>query len=249
MVNSCVYRGDIFHKRFTHGGHAFTYQLDYLYLDLEEIEPVFAQSRLWSANALNLVSFRRQDYLPGEYSDLRDEVLHRIKLLSGEVFLGKVFLLSTLRSLGYCMNPISLFYCFDGDELKYVLAEVHNTPWDERHVYLLTGPDFNSKTDKTFHVSPFMPMDTTYQWHISDPGEQLNVSITVSLDSKPLFTASIKLARQVLSNGNVTPLIWCQMRQSLRTVSAIYFQAARLWIKKVPFYGHPNKRKLQESNE
>ncbi|MGK0339296.1 MAG: DUF1365 family protein [Candidatus Azotimanducaceae bacterium] len=244
-----MYHGDIFHKRFTHGGHAFSYQLDYLYLDLDEIEQVFAQSRFWSANAFNLVSFKRQDYLPGEHADLRQEVIQRINALSGELFSGKVFLLTTLRSLGYCMNPISLFYCFDGDELKYVLAEVHNTPWDERHVYLLSGPNFDAKTEKNFHVSPFMPMDTTYQWHIDDPNEQFNVGIDVSQNSQPLFTASIKLVRQVLSEGNVRYIIWCQMRQSLRTVSAIYLQAARLWIKRVPFYGHPNKKKLQESNE
>ena len=248
-MSSCVYRGDIFHKRFTHGGHAFTYQLDYLYLDVEEIEHVFAQSRFWSANKHNLVSFRRQDYLPGERSDLRDEVIHRINLLSGEIFSGKVFLLATLRCLGYCMNPISLFYCFDGDELKYLLAEVHNTPWNERHVYLLSGPDFNIKTEKNFHVSPFMPMDTTYQWNIGEPGEQLNVGINVSRNSEPLFTANIRLVQQALNEGTVTYNIWRQIRQSLRTVSAIYLQAARLWIKKVPFYGHPNKKKLQELNK
>ena len=248
-MNSCVYQGDIFHKRFTHGDHAFSYQLDYLYLDLDEIEQVFAQSRFWSANAFNLVSFRRQDYLPGENTDLRQEVIHRIKLLSGELFSGKVFLLTTLRSLGYCMNPISLFYCIDGDELKYVLAEVHNTPWDERHLYLLSGPDFSTETEKNFHVSPFMPMDTTYHWHISDPKEQFNVEINVSQNSLPLFTASIMLVRQVLSAGNVRHIIWRQMRQSLRTISAIYLQAARLWIKRVPFYGHPNKKKLRESNK
>lgn len=247
-MNSCVYLGDIFHKRFNHGGHTFSYQLDYLYLDLDEIEQVFAQSRLWSADAFNLVSFRRQDYLPGERTDLRQEVIHQINQLCGENFSGKVFLLTTLRSLGYCMNPISLFYCFDGDELKYVLAEVHNTPWDERHVYLLLGPDFNAKTDKSFHVSPFMPMNTTYQWNISDPGEKLNVAINVSQNSEPLFTASIKLTQHKLTEGNVTNMIWRQMRQSFTTVSAIYLQAAKLWLKNVPLYGHPNKKKRQEPN-
>jgi DUF1365 family protein len=251
-VRSCIYRGDIYHKRFSHGEHTFRYKLDYAFIDLDEVDEVFSLSSLWSANKPNLVSFQRQDYLPGECENLRDEVIHRIELLGGGVFSGKVYLLSTLRCLGYCMNPISLFYCYekDGqeDELRYVLAEVHNTPWDERHLYLLEGPNFKVPMAKTFHVSPFMPMDTTYHWKISDPDSSLSVAINVSLEKEPLFTASISLTRHALTGGNVTQMIGTQIRQAFRTISAIYIQAVRLWLKKVPFYDHPNKKKAQESN-
>lgn len=255
-MRSSIYRGSIYHKRFSHGEHTFRYQLDYAFIDLDEIDEVFGLSSLWSANKPNLVSFQRQDYLPGECENLRDEVIHRIKSLGGGVFSGKVFLLSTLRSLGYCMNPISLFYCYEEDEqgaeqgnkLRYVLAEVHNTPWDERHLYLLEGPDFKVPMAKTFHVSPFMPMDTTYHWQISDPDTNLSVAINVSRETQPLFTASIALTRHVLTKGNVTQMIGIQIRQAFRTITAIYIQAARLWLKKVPLYGHPNKKNTQESN-
>ena len=248
-MKSCVYRGEIYHKRFTPAEHAFQYQLDYLYLDLDEIDEVFALSRFWSKERSNLVSFRRQDYLPSDRPSLRDEVLHRIETLGGQPFAGKIYLLSTLRSLGYSMNPIALYYCYEQDQLKYVLAEVHNTPWDERHVYLLEGPEFTEPTQKSFHVSPFMPMNTTYEWKISDPDEHLVVAIKVGRNSEPLFTASMTLNQLTVDQHTVTSLVWQQARQAFRTIAAIYMQAAKLWIKKVPVYRHPNKKKLQESGQ
>ncbi len=221
--------------------------MDYLYLDLDEIDEVFAQSRLWSSNGRNLIEFRRSDYLPGPLP-LIDQVRDTVGRLSGEAFHGKVCLLTTPRRLGHCMNPISLFYCFDGEQLQYVLAEVHNTPWDERHVYLLEGPEFSHPTAKTFHVSPFMPMDTTYGWDLSDPGQELGVGIKVSQQGQALFTASMKLEREPFSPANLGHMTRRQLSQAFLTISAIYFQAAKLWRKKVPFFRHPEKIKLQESN-
>lgn len=247
-MRSCVYRGSIFHQRFTPTEHKFEYQLDYLFLDLDEIDEVFALSRLWSKQRANLVSFQRQDYLPSDRSSLKEEVGTQITRLCGESFNGKVMLLSTLRSLGHNMNPIALFYCYEHNELKYVLAEVHNTPWNERHVYLLEGPGFEKPTKKDFHVSPFMPMNTTYQWKISDPGPYLVVAINVYRDSEPLFNASMTLAQIELNQKTVSNIVWRQIRQTFRTITSIYVQAARLWMKKVPIYSHPNKNKLQESD-
>lgn len=247
-MKSSAYRGSISHKRFTPTEHKFEYELDYLYLDLDEIDEVFALSPLWSKRKWRLVSFQRQDYLPSNRSSLKDEVAWQIEQLGGEKFDGRVMLLTTLRSLGHNMNPIALFYCFEQEALKYVLAEVHNTPWDERHVYLLKGPDFATPTQKDFHVSPFMPMNTTYQWNISDPDKHLVVAINVCRDSVPLFTASMTLTQIELNHETVSRIVWQQIRQTFRTITAIYVQAARLWMKKVPFYSHPNKNKLQESD-
>lgn len=246
-MRSCIYQGRVFHKRFKPTVHAFQYDMDYLYLDLDEIETVFNQSRFWSCAGSNLISFRRSDYLPGPLP-LSDQVRDSIQRLSGQNFEGKIFLLTTPRRLGHCMNPISLFYCFDGDTLSYVLAEVHNTPWDERHVYLLEGPEFTDPTAKTFHVSPFMPMNTTYGWELGDPGRELGVAIKVAQNGDALFTASMSMKRVELSQANMAHITRRQLSQAFLTMSAIYFQAAKLWRKKVPFFRHPNKNKLQESN-
>lgn len=291
--------------------------MQYILLNLSQVEETFAQSRLWSSESPNLVSFQRNDYLPSDLT-LMEEVKHRILMNTGQPFNGEVLMLTTLRSLGYCMNPISLFFCYEtatastnsddalykpknepeelnapasGDidkdvltndvlatdvlttkpiatddfsnatqpraaRLNYVLVEVHNTPWDERHVYVLkranrpkigkqnTQQSFaiaNLTTAKEFHVSPFMPMDTDYDWQISDPQETLNVSITVKRESAVLFTANMDLTMIDIKASNITGLIIKQAAQAFKTVSAIYIHALILWIKKVKFHPHPRK--------
>lgn len=243
-METAIYHGDIHHKRFTPNEHAFSYQLSYLFLDLDKVESAFSTTRFWSVNRPNLVSFQRQDYLPGSTASLKQAVLDELNSLEGPANIDQVFLLATPRSLGHCMNPIALYFCYAEGDLSCVLAEVHNTPWDERHTYLVD--DLDAITAKNFHVSPFMPMNTTYHWKISDPNEHLVVAIRVEANNQPLFTASMTLARQPLNSGNANQWITRFVKQSFKTMSAIYCQAAVLWLKKVPFYGHP-KKKIQEA--
>ncbi len=243
-MKSCIYRGRIFHKRFKPVAHGFNYDLDYLYLDLDEVDKVFSQSSFWSKDRLNLVNFRRMDYLPSS-RDLKAEVIHRIREHTGNSFKGEIRMLATLRSLGYCMNPISLFYCFESNTLAYVVVEVHNTPWNQRHVYVLKGPEFDQHSEKDFHVSPFMPMDTTYEWGIGDPQEMLNVSIKVTRGDEPMFIATMALSKIEITKRNIIKLILSHTRQAFKIISSIYFEALRLWIKRVPFYSHPDKNNFQ----
>ena len=246
-MKSCFYSGQIFHKRFQPKAHSFQYEMDYLFLSLAELDELCGLSKWWSKDSSNLISFRRQDYLPGDLP-LDQQVKSSVTQLGGSQYNGDTFLLTTPRRLGHCMNPITLFYCFHDEQLRYVLAEVHNTPWDERHLYLLEGPDFRAPTLKDFHVSPFMPMETTYKWNISDPKETHKVAIHVSHESADLFTASMDLMRQPINAQTMSAHTKRQLRQSFRTLTAIYIQALKLWLKRTPFFRHPEKIKLQETN-
>lgn len=243
-LTSCVYRGQIHHRRFTPREHKFAYTLDYFYLNLDEIDRIFNVASLGSSQSSKLVSFQRQDYLPSKL-DLKQEVIEHIRLSTDKNFVGQIFLLATLRSLGYCMNPIALFYCFDHHErLCHIVAEVHNTPWDERHVYVLGG-DFKAgsleQTQKAFHVSPFMPMDTTYNWDVGVPHEYLQVNIKVVHADAPLFEASMRLSKIEMTAENINGLVFNQARQAFRMILGIYYQAMKLWLKKMPLYPHPGK--------
>lgn len=241
MLNR-VYKGHVNHQRHT-PHHAFRYPVWYAWIDLDDID-AFCNSSRWISNGrFNLLSFYRKDYLPGADS-LKASVISLLHEQTGKIFQGKVYLLTTLRQLGYTMNPISLYYCYESDntEPAYVIAEVHNTPWGERHTYVLE----TSSTDrllqgKEFHVSPFMPMDLNYEFSLPTPTSTLQVSIRLLKQEEPVFTANLDLCALPLTRESVRNLLMQHGWQSIKTVYRIYFQAMRLWLKRAQFFAHPDR--------
>lgn len=255
---SRIYQGVVNHSRAA-PSHEFSYPVWYLLLHLDEVEAVCALSPLISNEGKNLLSFNRQDYLPGSGS-LDQAVKAKIREQTGAEFDGDVFLLTTLRQGGVSMNPLSLFYCFDKEDLEvpvHVLAEVHNTPWNERFTYVINAePAWRQKrviratTKKAFHVSPFMPMDTEYSWQITPLEGEHNVHLSVSRHSETIFAASLQLQSEQLTrhslHGQLIKFGW----QSLSVVRRIYWQAFRLWLKRATFYPYPRPstgEKISES--
>jgi len=148
------------------------------------------------------------------------------------------------------MNPVSFYYIFDEDDTRVdtIVAEVHNTPWGERHCYVLPR-DSTIKNPrkqihrfrKSFHVSPFMPMDQEYVWQLSDPCERLLVHMVNEQDGIAVFDATMVLDRVVLNKVNRMRVLFRYPFMTGKVIAAIYWQALRLWIKKIPFHTHPKK--------
>ena len=157
--------------------------------------------------------------------------------------------MTLLRTWGYYFSPLNLYYCFDerSESVEAIVAEVSNTPWHEHHRYVLwpltrdDEQELGFEHAKDFHVSPFMGMDQRYRWRCSQPTEQLHVQIVTQEDGKGFFAAELNLNRQPLTDA---ALAWSLCRypwMTARIVSAIYWQALRLWWKKCPLYTHPKK--------
>ena len=177
---SGIYEGMVTHCRFVPRLHRFRYKVFMMYLDLDELDQVFAGNLLWSVNKANLASFHREDYLGDPAIPLKDAVKMRVCEETGEIPDGPVRVLSNLRYFGFIINPITCYYCFDSEEnLKYIVAEVTNTPWGERHSYVIRAAQENGKTRASFgkdhHVSPFLPMAMEYRWRSTVPGENLGI--------------------------------------------------------------------------
>ena len=140
--------------------------------------------------------------------------------------------LTQLRQFGISFNPVSFYYCFDpsGERVEAVAAEVTNTPWRERHTYVLErrgeGPVLSERLAKEFHVSPFLGMNGNYEWRVSEPGDALQVHIENHEDGRPVFDATLSLTRRELEPKLLRRLLVRYPAASLAVVIRIYLQAA-----------------------
>ncbi|MFT7485583.1 MAG: DUF1365 family protein [Candidatus Paceibacteria bacterium] len=251
-MRSTLYSGYVRHERLVPRPHSFRNGVQLAYLDLEEIPQLFRSRWLWSTERRNLVSFRRADYLGSPKQPLREAVLERVEEKLGRRPSGNVGLLTQLRMWGYLFNPVSFYFCHDeGGELDAIVAEITNTPWGERHAYVLDarggreGKDRNRirlSFKKEFHVSPFFDLDQVYEWRFSAPGEHLQVSMTNVENGRPVFHAELACERKPMTGKNMATVLLRYPFQPLRLHLAIYWQAARLYLKRTPFFTHPKKR-------
>ncbi len=255
---SAVYVGRVRHRRLAPREHVFDYPLFLMYLDLGELDQVFAGRWLWSIGRRNLAWLDRRDHLGDPQVDLDTAVRDLVERRTGRRPAGPIRLLTHLRYFGHCFNPVSLYYCFDesGERLDALVAEVNNTPWGERHCYVLdesaaTGGDGDARTyraSKEFHVSPFMPMDLDYAWRTTVPGERLVVHIDNSRGGVKFFDATLTLERREADGPNLARALARFPLITLRVVLWIHWEALRLWLKRTPFYPHPNRGRVSSSS-
>lgn len=249
---SAVYEGWVRHRRHAPHPHAFRYRMAMLYLDLAELPELFARRWLWSGKGRNLAEFRRSDFLGPADIPLDEAVRRCVAERTGARPAGPIRLLTHLRYAGHIFNPVSFYYCYDADgrTLRTIVAEITNTPWKERHAYVLSlaesqchGNDVHAWAfDKDFHVSPFMPMQRRYDWRFSIPGEVLRVHMRVLAEAQPEFDATLVLHRRPLDGGSLARVLWRFPLMTWQVVFAIHWQALRLWLKRNPVHDHPDKK-------
>lgn len=236
--NSGLYIGETYHERFVPKSHKFTYQIMMFWLDLDEITKLNNELSLFSQQKFNWIQYKRSDFLSQEHEDLKDEVLAKMSSLAGKPLSGKVFLLSPLRILGIYFSPVNFYYLQNKDgNFTHLLAEVSNTPWNQRHCYLVDLAS-QDETQKAFHVSPYNPIDMQYKWHIRQPNEKLRLKLDCHKQDKH-FTAAIALNKVALNNATLRKSLFQFPHMTIKTLLGIYWQALKLFIKKVPIYDHP----------
>lgn len=244
-MNSAIYRGWVRHRRFSPTEHQFKYPIFFLWMDLDELaQPeLFGAYRPWFAiERFAALTLKHQDYLDPSQPLTRANVWQKVVALGGQHHGGRVCLLGQVRCFGFYFSPVNFFYCYDqNDTLQYMLAEVSNTPWNERHCYLVEA-DGRTETPKEFHVSPFMSLDMRYRWRLPKPGKRLCLHIENHREDK-LFDATLVMSRHELSSSAWRATLRQIPAISWRILSGIYWQALRLWLKRVPYISRPQKDK------
>lgn len=252
MTASAIYRGAVRHRRFEPAPHAFTHRLHMMYVDLAELPGLLDGRLLASARRPAPIRFRREDYLGPAARPLADAVRDLVLERTGRRPEGPVRLLTHLRTFGHVFNPVSFYYCFDGagERVDTIVAEITNTPWRERHAYVLPANPGGSpaarhrhRFRKSFHVSPFMPMEIDYDWRFTEPGPRLAIRMeNESAEGRKVFDATLSLERVEISTGSLARALLRHPFMGLEILAAIHWHALRLYAKKCPFYPHPRKR-------
>lgn len=245
-MNSALLTGRVSHRRLGEKPHAFGYRIHLVLLDLDELDEVFRGRWFWSIERLNLVAFLRRDYLGAPETSLAEAVRERVHAELGRRPSGAVQVITQLRTFGYLFNPVSFYLCNDETgTLEAIVAEITNTPWGERHAYVLDASGRDELTfrfDKDFHVSPFFDMDQVYEWRFALEGDSVNVSMTNYERARAVFHANLSLERRAITRRSLAAALVQYPLQPLRMHLAIYWHAARLLLKRVTFFTHPKKR-------
>ena len=243
-----LYAGTLRHRRFRPRSHAFTYNLFMAWLDIDRIPELMAQAPWTSYNRFNWASFEERDHFGDPRLSLRERVAQDARAHGVPLPDGPIFLLTHLRYLGYCFNPISFYFCYrKSGDLDTILAEVNSTFGESRNYWLWPPnrqPPANAlhyRCPKTMHVSPFMDMNLDYEFVLTDPGDKLVAHMnTIEIQSaKPFFDATLALEHQPWTSRNLTRLLLRHPWMTAKVIGAIHWQALRLYLKRVPVFTHP----------
>jgi DUF1365 family protein len=236
-VNSAIYEGTVRHRRFASRENTFTHRLAPAYVDLDELPKLPLDGPL--------VRFERSDYLGDPAQPLPDAIRDLVERRTGTRPGGPIRLLTQLRSFGHCFNPVSFYYCFGsgGARVDVVVAEVTNTPWGERHTYVVERSGrgvVRGHSEKVLHVSPFMGMDHRYEWRVADPGATLSVHIESHSDGRRTFDATLFMRRRELSRRTLAGITARYPFATGRVLALIYVHALGLKLKGVRMHAHPS---------
>ena len=267
-LQSAVYFGRVAHARHHPKPHRFAYRLFHLYLDLDEVETLFDGAWLWSHERFNVANFRRRDYFGDAERPLRECVRDRVAAdLGTPPPDGPIRLLTHVAFLGLGFNPVSFYYLFEpgGERLHSILAEITNTPWNERFQYVLPASEARGRGewltwvfDKGFHVSPFFGMNYEYRWSFTVPCSSAGSRLAVSMENhepglvgesgsgrggggRHVFDATLNLTREPFTRSALRKCLWRHPWMTGKVHAGIYFQALRLWLKRMKFHTHPHK--------
>jgi len=242
-MNSCIYNGTVKHQRFKPIEHSLNYKTFSILLDLDEIENLDKNISIFSLNKFNIFSFYNRDHGARDGSSVKDWVKKNIKRFNISNNITKIKLLCYPRIFGYVFNPLSIFYCYEKNNLKAIFYEVKNT-FNEQHTYIFKIKDnerIEQKCKKKFYVSPFMDMDTYYNFKLQNPKEKLSIFIRQTNGEETVLTATQTGNKKEFSFKQLLINLFKYPLMTIKIISSIHYEAFFLWKKGAVYRKRENK--------
>ena len=232
-MNSCIYNGIVTHTRFKPIRHNLRYKTFSLLLDLDEVEKLDKKLSIFSHNKFNIFSFYDKDHGDRDGSSLKTWVLSNLKKFNIHQNINTIKILCYPRIFGYVFNPLSIFYCYNNTNLKAIFYEVKNT-FNEQHTYIFkvnNSEKIDQKCKKKFYVSPFMDMETYYNFKLLEPNEKLSVYIKQTDTEGTVLTATQTGDKKELSLKQLILNFIKYPLMTIKIISSIHYEALLLWKK------------------
>ena len=232
-MNSCIYNGEVTHTRFKPVRHFLKYKTFSLLIDLDEINLLDKSIGIFSHNKFNIFSFYDKDHGDRDGGNLKDWVISNLKKFQIKENITKIKVLCYPRILGYVFNPLSIFYCYEKDKLVAIFYEVKNT-FNEQHTYIFkikNNEEIIQKCRKKFYVSPFMDMETFYNFKLINPNDKLSVFIKQTDADGTILTATQTGDKKEFSYKQLAINFLMYPLMTIKIISSIHYEALLLWKK------------------
>ena len=220
------------------------------FVDVEKISHITHRAIGWGSRRLAPARFIRSDFIGDEKLTVAEAVKQRIFEETNQHFEGRIFLLANWRYFGLQNNPIACYFCkgTSSERLEFIVAEVTNTPWGERHSYVLPVDQsealFQTEFQKELHVSPFHGMQQQYRWSSTVPDETLTIKLTNLENGQRVFHASLTLSRRAVTRFTGLYLLARFPFETAKVTAGIYWQALVLFLRRVPLFAHPKNNSI-----
>ena len=232
MRETCLYHGEVVHRRLTPVRHELRYQVFNLFADVDRLAETSSRLRLFSYNRFNLFSIMDRNHGPGDGTPIAEHAWKLVRGAEGGEQVKRVFMFCYPSVLGYVFNPLTVYYGFDGEErLRLMIYEVNNT-FGGRHSYVVpVGAELAQKAPKHFFVSPFNAVEGHYTFHFTAPAEKMALGVALSVTNRPVLNAYVSGTRTRLSDATLLRSFLGIPFLTLKVIGAIHLQALRLWWK------------------
>ena len=246
-METCIYKGFVTHRRFKPLRHYFSYKTFSILFDLTELEDLHKKISIFSFNKFNIFSFYNKDHGPRDGNDLTEWVKTNLKKYNLNFNISKIKLLCFPRVFGYVFNPLSIFYCYEENILKAILYEVKNT-FNEQHTYVFSVNNsskiITQQCNKKFYVSPFIEMDTCYNFRLTEPDENIRILIKQTDKEGKVLVACQIGKKQIISLKQLLINFFAHPMMTFKIIISIHYEALRIWKKGAIF----QRRKVKIKN-